>query len=145
MASRRNDPTTAVIAIDQLHHLLRQIGLRDLRTGEMRDEAGHLRLIFRAPDWEDFVHLAVTEIRLFGAGSIQVARRLHAMFEHLHEVLPPQRLPALREEWTLLHRAVERAFPDPADRTRAETGDYLGLGSAPSEVPRDTIPDRTNT
>jgi hypothetical protein len=53
-----NDPTTAVVAIDQIHHLLHQVGLRDLGVGEMRDEAGHLRLVFQTPDWEDFVHLA---------------------------------------------------------------------------------------
>jgi len=124
-----NDPTTAVVAIDQIHYLLHQVGLRDLAIGEMRDEAGQLRLIFQTPDWEDFVHLAVDEIRLFGAGSIQVARRLHAMFEHLSEVLPPQRIPALRAELTLLDRTVERAFLDPEDRMQAEIGDYLGLGS----------------
>jgi uncharacterized membrane protein len=124
-----NDPTTAVVAIDQIHHLLHQVGLRDLGSGEMLDEEGHLRLIFQTPDWEDFVHLAVAEIRLFGSGSIQVARRLHAVFEHLSEVLPPQRILALRTESTLLHRAVERAFPDPEDRIQAEISDSLGLGS----------------
>jgi uncharacterized membrane protein len=124
-----NDPTTAVVAIDQIHHLLHQVGRRDLAIGERRDEAGHLRLIFQTPDWEDFVHLAVAEIRLFGAGSIQVARRLQAMFDHLSQVLPPQRIPALHAELMLLHRAVERVFLDPEDRMQAEIGDYLGLGS----------------
>jgi uncharacterized membrane protein len=124
-----DDPTTAVVAIDQIHHLLHQVGRRDLSIGERRDEAGHLRLIFQTPDWEDFVHLAVAEIRLFGAGSIQLARRLHAMFEQLSDVLPPPRIPALHAELTRLHRAVERAFLDPEDRIQAEISDYLGLGS----------------
>jgi uncharacterized membrane protein len=63
-----NDPTTAVHALDQLHHLLRNIGGRHLDTGRVRDAEGRLRLVYRTPDWEDFVQLAVTEIRHFGRG-----------------------------------------------------------------------------
>jgi uncharacterized membrane protein len=47
-----NDPTTAVMAIDQLQRLLRMVGLRDLRGEEFCDESGELRLIFRTPNWE---------------------------------------------------------------------------------------------
>src|SRR4029453_6054991 len=61
-----NDPTTAVLAIDQIHHLLRNIGGRRFDDERVRDKAGHLRLLYRTPDWEDFVLLAVTEIRHFG-------------------------------------------------------------------------------
>ena len=52
-----NDPTTAVLAIDQLHRLLRMVGKRHLRIDEIRDQSGQLRVIFRTPNWEDFVHL----------------------------------------------------------------------------------------
>ena len=74
-----NDPTTAVLAIDQVHHLLRRVGLRRLDTGEVRDSGGQLRLLYRTPDWEDFVLLGVAEIRQYGVTSIQVARRLNAI------------------------------------------------------------------
>src|SRR5262249_20243417 len=76
-----NDPTTAVLAIDQLHHLLHPVGSRSLDDGRVRDEGGKLRLVYRTPDWEDFVYLAVPEIRHFGGESIQVVRRLRAMLE----------------------------------------------------------------
>src|SRR5262249_57870447 len=66
-----NDPTTAVLAIDRIHHLLRHIGGRRLDNEKVRDGSGRVRLIYRTPDWEDFVTLAVTEIRQFGAASIQ--------------------------------------------------------------------------
>ena len=33
-----NDPTTAVLAIDQLHRLLRLVGLRNLGSEELRDD-----------------------------------------------------------------------------------------------------------
>jgi len=84
-----NDPTTAVLAIDQIHRLLAHLGQRDLDTGPMRDAHGQVRLVYATPNWEDFVTLAVSEIRSFGAGSIQIPRRLSAMFEHLLEVLRP--------------------------------------------------------
>ena len=41
-----NDPTTAVLAIDQLHRLLRLVGKRHLRTDEISDASGLLRVIF---------------------------------------------------------------------------------------------------
>ncbi len=83
-----NDPTTAVLAIDQLHHLLRSAGHRDLDTGHVRDETGQLRLVYRTPNWDDFVALAVTEIRHYGKDSIQIARRLRAMLESLIPAVP---------------------------------------------------------
>src|SRR5215813_8839864 len=52
-----NDPTTAVLAIDQIHHLLRDIGNRYLAEGYERDTTARLRLIYRTPNWEDFVLL----------------------------------------------------------------------------------------
>ena len=35
-----NDPTTAVLAIDQLHHLLRDVGTRYLAEGHEKDRTG---------------------------------------------------------------------------------------------------------
>ena len=69
-----NDPTTAVLALDQIHHLLRDVGSRRLDDERICDPAGRLRLIYRTPGWKDFVQLAVTEIRQFGGTSIQVDR-----------------------------------------------------------------------
>ena len=127
-----NDPTTAVLALDQVHHLLRQVGSRQLNTGMIRDAAGRVRLVYRTPNWEDFVCLAITEIRHFGGDSIQVARRLRAMLENLIETLPEQRRPLLRQELSLLHRKVENAFREPEDLARADTGDAQGMGGSPS-------------
>jgi uncharacterized membrane protein len=125
-----NDPTTAVLAIDQIHHLLRQVGRRSLDTGEVRDSGGNLRLLYRTPDWEDFVLLGLTEIRQFGSQSIQVARRLRAMLEHLISVLAPQRAAVLREELRLLDSSVKRSFVDPEDRLSAGKADLQGVGGS---------------
>ena len=88
-----NDPTTAVLAIDQLHVLLRVVGLRSLRADEFADDSGQLRLIFRTPNWEHFVHISLREIRQCGAGSLQVVRRLRAMIGDLIKMLPSHRHP----------------------------------------------------
>src|SRR5262249_19047457 len=96
--------------------------------GRIRDAAGRLRLMYRTPDWEDFVCLAVTEIRLFGGASIQIARRLRAMLENLILTLPPSRATLLRRELALLQRTSERLFAEPEDRALAEVSDFQGVG-----------------
>jgi uncharacterized membrane protein len=124
-----NDPTTAVLAIDQIHHLLRDVGRRNLDDERVRDSSGAVRLIYRTPGWDDFVQLAITEIRHFGAGSIQVARRLRAMLEHLIQVLPPERVGVLRQQLDLLERSVAQHFTEPEDCALAGIGDRQGVGA----------------
>jgi len=123
-----NDPTTAVLALDQIHNLLREVGRRRLDTGLVHDMTGQLRLVYRTPDWEDFVGIAVTEIRQFGANSSQVARRMRAMLEDLISSLPPRRATVLRQELNLLKSTINLAFPVPEDRKRADIPDLQGLG-----------------
>jgi uncharacterized membrane protein len=123
-----NDPTTAVLALDQIHHLLRDVGQRRLDDDRVRDGQGRLRLVYRTPDWEDFVHLAVTEIRQFGGTGIQIARRLRAMLENLIQTLPEERARLLRQELKLLQRSAERFFTEPEDRVLAEVSDSQGVG-----------------
>jgi len=129
-----NDPTTAVLALDQLHRLLRYVGLKQLDVGRVCDGQGKLRLLYYTPQWEDFVMLAVNEIRLFGASSLQIPRRLQALLEHLIAVLPEERTPALRQELTLLHSAVAEGYREAEDRRRAAISDRQGVGG--SSLPR---------
>jgi uncharacterized membrane protein len=123
-----NDPTTAVLALDQIHRLLRSVGKRHLDTEAILDESGARGVAFHTPDWEDYVVLAVTEIRQFGSGSFQVVRRLRAMLENLIASLPADRRPPLEVQMRMLARAVERAFPDAEDRASATYADPQGLG-----------------
>jgi uncharacterized membrane protein len=125
-----NDPTTAVLAIDQLHRLLRSAGRRNLRTDQILDRAGKLRVIFRTPKWEDFVHLAFSEIRFYGAENIQIARRLRAMIVNLTDTLPAQRHAALRKELELLDRTIEKLYILPEDLKLASIPDLQGLGGS---------------
>ena len=130
-----NDPTTAVLAIDQIHHLLRNVGCRNLAQGRETDGRGELRLVYRTPDWEDFVHLAVTEIRQYGRESIQIMRRLRAMLENLIQTLPERRAPMLRLELSLLQTSAKRMFVDLYDQALAETGDLQGMGGGEYREP----------
>ena len=125
-----NDPTTAVIAIDQLHRLLRLVGLRHLRGEERHDDKGSLRVVFRTPNWEDFVHLACTEIRHCGAGSIQIMRRMRSMLENLMQTLPTHRHPELRKQLELLDRTIEGHYPFAEDQALARIADPQGLGGS---------------
>lgn len=127
-----NDPTTAVLAIDQIQHLLQAVGVRHLHEGELEDETSENSLVYRTPNWEDFVQLAVTEIRLFGGDSIQVVRRLRAMLEYLINTLPKERLAALQQELMLLDKKAHRSFSEPEDRAMAEVSDMKGVGSGQS-------------
>ena len=123
-----NDPTTAVLAIDQLHRLLRRVGLQQLRGEEICDAAGELRLIFKTPNWEDFVHLTCTEIRHCGAGSIQIMRRMRSMLENLMQTLPQHRHAELYRQLALLDRTIERYYTFPEDQALASIPDPQGLG-----------------
>lgn len=130
LSSAINDPTTAVLAIDQIHRLLRIVGQRNLNEGPVADARGHPRFLCRTPDWEDFVSLAVTEIRLFGGASIQIVRRLRAMLENLAQTLPAARAAVLEREMTRLRRTAERCFPEVEDRALAHGSDTQGVGGA---------------
>jgi uncharacterized membrane protein len=123
-----NDPTTAVLAIDQLQRLLRSVGERNLRTDNITDESGKLRVIFRTPNWEDFVNLACTELRRYGAESIQVVRRLRAMIENLIRTLPEDRHVALQAQLALLDQAINAVYTLPEELALARAADSQGLG-----------------
>ncbi len=123
-----NDPTTAVLAIDQLHRMLRMVGKRHLGTDEIFGPTGQFRVFFRTPNWEDFVHLAFAEIRACGSNNMQIVRRLRAMIENLMQTLPAHRHPALQQELSLLDREIEKHFAYPEELSLARIADSQGLG-----------------
>jgi uncharacterized membrane protein len=123
-----NDPTTAVLALDQVHRMLRVVGLRHLRTDGLVDASGQLRVVCRTPNWEDFVHLAFSEIRKSGSGNLQIVRRLRAMIQNLLQTLPEHRHSALRQELGILDRDIETDFRHAEERALAKIGDSQGLG-----------------
>jgi uncharacterized membrane protein len=128
------DPTTAVQAIDRLHDILRQLARRPFPDGLHRDEAGQVRLTVRTMSWEAFVHLAFDEIRLAGAGSPQVARRLKAALTDLRSIAPPERVGILDLQLDLLSTTTEAALSDERDVELALHEDREGIGAAASSI-----------
>jgi len=130
-----NDPTTAVLAIDQVHRLLKAVGKRHLQREELRDERGQVRVIYRTPNWEDYVNVACNEIRTYGATNVQVARRLRAMLDNVSGALPLRRRAALERERGLLDRTLEAHYAYPEDLALARVPDTQGLGgSSPTRI-----------
>ncbi len=124
------DPTTAVQCIDRLHDGLRQLANRRLPDGSLHDNAGHLRVTVPAMSWDAYVHLAFDELRLAGAGSPQVSRRLIAALRDLLEVAPVERRPVLVDQLRLLTAAIRHGDRDGADREMAIEPDAQGIGVA---------------
>jgi uncharacterized membrane protein len=125
-----NDPTTAVQAIGHIAEFLRLVGSTPLegRTRVLRDDEGAIRIVARGRRWEDYLTLAVTEIREYGGRSIQVMRRLRAMLLELHEEVLPEHRVAVDNELERLSLTVEQRFGDSVDLDRAGTPDRQGIG-----------------
>lgn len=124
------DPTTAVQAIDRLHDILRHLASRPFPDGRFPDEDGQIRLLVKMMTWEDYVHLAFDEIRMAGAGSPQVSRRLVAALMDLRGVALPERIAVLDEQARLLRAATVEAMHDERDIRFALDPDREGLGAA---------------
>lgn len=123
-----NDPTTAVQALDQIEDLLLILGRRRLEVGRYNDEHGMLRLLIHFPTWEDFLRLALDEIRFCGANSVQVMRRMKALIKNLLTVLPTERHAALRHWERRLQDTIRRTFTDAEEIQDASVPDRQGLG-----------------
>ncbi|ALO12882.1 putative membrane protein [Streptomyces venezuelae] len=124
-----NDPTTAVQVINYIESFLHTVGSTHLPGRYvLADRHEHARLVLPGRDWENFLQLAVCEIREYGGSSMQVCRRLRAMLEGLLDTLPPSQHAAVRAELSLLQAAIEREFTDPARRAIAQQPDHQGIG-----------------
>jgi uncharacterized membrane protein len=124
-----NDPTTAVQVLDHLENLLRAMGASRIRsTVDVVDAQGPLRLRMPGRSWAEYLALGVTEIRLHGNGSVQVARRLRALLERLVEHVLPEHRRAVEDELRRLDIAVAESFAGSVDADRAQIPDSQGIG-----------------
>ncbi len=124
-----NDPTTAVQALDQIEDLLRRLARHDLADGRLADPDGVVRLVFPTPDWEDYLALAFDEIRVFGATSVQVMRRLRSALRGLAELVGEgERADGVRRYLEHVDAIIEHSTLDERDRAVARQEDPQGLG-----------------
>jgi uncharacterized membrane protein len=130
-----NDPTTAVQALDQIEDLLLRLGRSDLAAGRVSDAGGRLRIVVPVPSWEDFLVLALEEIRYCGATSIQVMRRMRALLQELRLHVPAARRPAVLSYLERVDKGIGRTFDDQDDRRDALDPDRQGLGLSSERRP----------
>lgn len=124
-----NDPTTAVQAIDQIEDLLRRLARQRLDIGCATDGEGVARLVFPVPKWRDYLSLAFDEIRVFGATSVQVLRRMRSALVGLEELLGEgTRAAEVRRYIEHMDEAISRSGFDELDREAARQEDPQGLG-----------------
>ena len=122
-----NAPTTATQVLDHLGETLRRIGTTDLAGPTSRAGARPV-LVMRAPCWEDYLSLGVTEIREFGAASAQVLRRLRAMLEELREVVRPENRRAVEDELGRLDATARQHWAASVDVDLVTVADGQGIG-----------------
>jgi uncharacterized membrane protein len=124
-----NDPTTAVQVLNQLEETLRLIGATQLGGPRSQDGGGHRRgVVIPVRTWEQYLALGVTEIREYGATSIQVMRRMRAMLLELLADVRPEHRGAVEEELARLDLTVTSTFGSSPDLDRAGIADTQGIG-----------------
>lgn len=124
-----NDPTTATQVLDYVEDMLLVVGRSDLSgRGVFCDPDGVPRVVLPSRSWDDYLALGVTEIRRYGGGSVQVARRLRALLLRLRDDVLPEHRAAVDEELTRLEATVRKRFDGSADLDRALESDTQGLG-----------------
>jgi uncharacterized membrane protein len=128
------DPTTAVQCIDRLHDGLRQLATRRIPDGRLYDDDGVLRVTVPTMDWNAYVRLAFDEIRLAGAQSPQVARRLRAAFDDLLGVARADRQAVLEQQRDLLAQAVINSSQTAPDVDFSLQPDSQGIGVAAAHL-----------
>lgn len=114
-----NDPTTAVQVLDAIEDILQRLIVRSFPSEVRTDESGRSRVFAPAPSWDQLLSLALDEIRISGAGSLQIARRMKALLDGLEAVAPPSRKGAVLTQMERLRESVTRGFDHERDRAQA--------------------------
>jgi uncharacterized membrane protein len=120
-----NDPSRAVQALDHTEDLLLFIAPRvraEAQNNSLTLIGGYRRT------WGDYVGIGTDQIRHYGRGSIQVQRRLRALFETLADQCPGDQQGPLVERMAALHDEVAD-WSTSLDRRLAEAADRQGYGS----------------
>jgi uncharacterized membrane protein len=129
-----NDPATAVQVLDYLGEVLSVIGSTDLAKRAQPAPGVRAAVVMRARRWEDYLALALTEIREYGTSSVQVTRRLRALLEELRETVRPEHRAAIDDELARLDADVAGQWSNSADLDRARAADRQGIGE-PTRAP----------
>jgi uncharacterized membrane protein len=123
-----NDPTTAVQVLDYLEEALRMVGAAEPPGAGMPSGAPTTGVVMPVRTWPDVLALGITEIREYGASSIQVMRRLRALLEELSELVLPENRAAVGQELRRLDATVSASYANSIDLDFAMSSDHQGIG-----------------
>jgi uncharacterized membrane protein len=123
-----NDPTTAIQAIDRIHDVLGMLTTRDEPDGWVRDDDGAPRAWTPTAGWTDLVSLGLDELRIAGAGSLQVHRRMLQLLDDLIEHAPSARRAPLQTRRDALVATAETRFDQELDADLSLVADASGIG-----------------
>jgi len=123
-----NDPTTAVQVLDYLEEALRMVGAAEPPGAGVPSGALTTGVVMPVRTWPDVLALGITEIREYGATSIQVTRRLRALLDELGELVLPENRAAVDDEVRRLDATVQASFASSVDLDRAGVPDPQGIG-----------------
>ena len=79
--------------------------------------------------------LGLTEIREYGASSVQVVRRLRALLDQLLETVRPEHRAAIVAERRRLDATIAQTWADSIDLDLASAPDRQGIGGPPQHRP----------
>ncbi|MDQ6944403.1 MAG: DUF2254 domain-containing protein [Candidatus Eremiobacteraeota bacterium] len=114
-----NDPTTAVLVLDQLAELLRAVAADEPRSDVYPDDRGVVRVFVPRPTWSAFVDASLEEILHYGRGSLHVMRKVRTLVVDLEEAVAPGYRPVLERYRLRVETSIDDAFTRPEDRAAA--------------------------
>ncbi len=120
-----NDPGRAVQALDHIEDLLVLLAPRLAATPPPTTGA----FTCRTRSWTDYVCIGTDEIRHFGATSLQVQRRLRALYATVDLVCTPAQTRPLTARTATMNAELPTHWPQPLDRALARQADPQGLGT----------------
>ena len=123
-----NDPTTAVQVLDYLEESLRVIGSAEPPGDGAPSASLTTGVVMPVRTWPDVMALGVTEIREYGAASIQVMCRLRALLGELSELVLPENRAAVADEVRRLEATIQATYASSVDLDRAGAPDPQGIG-----------------
>ncbi|MBW1598060.1 DUF2254 family protein [Streptomyces sp. JJ38] len=126
-----NDPGRAVQCLDHIEDLLVRIAPRLAARPSVGTTAAFQH---RSRSWTDYVCIATDEIRHFGSSSMQVQRRLRALYATVAEVCTPEQIDPLRSRLETMDADVAADWPRDLDRRLAGLPDSQGLGTAAGDT-----------
>ncbi|MBA2431480.1 MAG: DUF2254 domain-containing protein [Chthoniobacterales bacterium] len=113
-----NDTSTAVSCLDYLSAILSVLVVRRAGSPYRIDDAGTVRVISPASDFEHLVAKSMDEIRLSADGNVTILLQMLRALAQVAEIAPPGRKPPLLRHARLIANSADRTVVEPYDRQR---------------------------